>query len=110
MAYYMLQVAYTSKAWGSQVKDPQSVMERTRPVTEALGGSIESTYYTFGEYDLVMIVQFPDIVSAAALSMVASAGGAVRGFKTTPLLTVEEGMEAMEKAKVKSAEYQSPTV
>ena len=46
MAYYMLQVAYTSEAWGSQVKNPQSVIDRTRPVTEGLGGSIESTYYT----------------------------------------------------------------
>ena len=110
MAYYMLQVAYTSEAWGSQVKNPQNVIDRTRPVTEGLGGSIESTYYTFGEYDLVMIVQFPDNVSAAALSMVASAGGAVRGFKTTPLLTVEEGMEAMGKAKARSVEYHSPTV
>ena len=108
MAYYMLQIAYTSESWGAQIRNPQNVIDRIRPVIEGLGGSLESTYYTFGEYDLVHIVQFPDNVSAAAVSMVASAGGAVKAFKTTPLITVEEGMEAMRKAKAGSAEYQPP--
>jgi hypothetical protein len=35
---------------------------------------------------------------AAAFSMAVAAGGAVKAFKTTPLLSVEEGVEAMRKA------------
>ena len=106
MAYYMLQVGYTSEAWGSQVRNPQNIVDRVRPVVERLGGSLESTYYAFGEYDLVQIVQFPDNVSAAALSLAASAGGATKALKTTPLMSVEEGIEAMRKAV--SAGYQPP--
>jgi len=48
----------------------------------------------------------PDNVSAAAFSMAASAGGALKAIKTTPLLTVQEGIEAMRKAA--DVEYRPP--
>ena len=108
MAYYMLQVAYTREAWAKQIKNPANVVSRVKPLAKALGGSIESTYYTFGDYDLVVIVQAPDNINAAAFSLVASAGGAVKAFKTTPLLTVEEGMAAMKKAKATRSKYRPP--
>jgi len=63
-----------------------------------LGGRIESAYYAFGEYDVVGIMEMPDNVSAAALSLAASAGGAMKAIKTIPLMTIEEGIEAMRKA------------
>ena len=98
MAYYMLQLAYTSEAWGAQVKSPSNSIDRVRPAIEGLGGKIESAYYTFGEYDVVAILQFPDNVSAAAFSLAAAAGGAVKAMRTTPLMTVDEGIQAMGKA------------
>ena len=67
-------------------------------MVEALGGSFQSAFYAFGEYDIIAIVQFPDNVSAGAFSVAASAGGAVRAVQTTPLMTVEEGIEMMRKA------------
>jgi uncharacterized protein with GYD domain len=106
MAYYMLQVAYTGESWAHQIKNPQNVVDRTRTIIERLGGSFEDTYYAFGDYDLIQIVRFPENVSAASLSMAIAAGGAVKAFKTTPLLTVEEGMEAFRKAG--SVEYRPP--
>ena len=80
------------------MRDPQHRAEQMRPVIERLGGRLESFYYTFGGYDVVTICQFPDNVSAAALSLAASAGGAIKAIKTTPLMPVEEGMQAMRKA------------
>ena len=38
------------------------------------------------------------LVSAASFSLAASAGGAVKAIKTTPLLTLGEGIEAMTNA------------
>lgn len=98
MPYFLLQAAYTPEAWASMVKNPQNRLEAVQPVAERLGGSIEDAWNTFGEYDIVAILNMPDNVSAAAFSVAASAGGAVRAIKTTPLLTVEEGIEAMRKA------------
>ena len=98
MPYYLLQAAYTGDAWGNQIKGPQNVIDRVKPAIEGLGGSVESAFYTFGEYDIIAILQFPDNVSAGAFSVAAAAGGGVKAIKTTPLMTVEEGMEMMRKA------------
>jgi uncharacterized protein with GYD domain len=98
MAHYLIEVAYTGEAWAAQVSNPQNRIEAIRPVIERLGGRIASAYYAFGEYDVVGIMEMPDNVSAAALSLAASAGGAVKAIKTIPLMTIEEGIEAMRKA------------
>jgi uncharacterized protein with GYD domain len=61
---------------------------------------------SFGEYDAHVILQAPDNVTAAALSLAAAAGGSVKAVRTTPLMTMEEGMEAMRKAA--AAGYRPP--
>lgn len=106
MAFYALQTAYTPVGWAALLKDPQNRMEAVKPVIQRLGGGIVDGWLTFGEYDVLMICQMPDNVSATALSMAISAGGAVKAVKTMPLMTFEEGIEALKKAK--AAEYAPP--
>ncbi len=98
MALYLLQVSYTSEAWATQLQNPQNRREAVSPVIERLGGYIESAYYAFGEYDIVLIIEMPDNVSAAAFSLAVSAGGAVKSLKTTPLLAIDDAIEAMKMA------------
>ncbi len=98
MAHYLVQVAYTPEAIAAMLGNPRDRIEAVRPAVENLGGSVVDGWFTFGEYDIVGIFEFPDNASATAFSMAVSAGGAVKAFKTTPLLTAEEGMEAMQKA------------
>jgi uncharacterized protein with GYD domain len=98
MAYYLLQVAYTPQAWAAMVKKPHVRLEGMRPLLERLGGKLDGGWLAFGEYDAVLICQLPDHASAAALAMVASAEGAIKAIKTTPLMTVEESLDALQKA------------
>lgn len=98
MARYLFQASYTSEAWAAQMSNPQNRIEVIRPVIERLGGRLECGYLAFGEYDVIGIMEMPDNVSAAAFSLAASAGGGVKAVKTTPLLTFEEGIEALKKA------------
>lgn len=97
MPHYLLQAAYTPETWAALTKNPQDRSQALRPVIEALGGRIESAYLAFGEYDAVVIVEFPDNPTVAAFSMRAAAAGHLKAIKTTPLLTVQEGIEAMGK-------------
>jgi uncharacterized protein with GYD domain len=69
-----------------------------RPAVEKLGGKIDRSYFAFGEYDIVVLLEMPDNVAAAGIAMAFAAGGACKSVKTTPLLTVEESVEAMKKA------------
>ena len=98
MAHYMLQVAYTSDSWAAQVKNPQNRVEAVRPAIEAVGGKIEGAWYAFGKYDIVLVIQAPDNVAAASLAIAFAAGGALKAVKTTPLMSIEEGMQAIKKA------------
>ncbi|HEU4759688.1 MAG TPA: GYD domain-containing protein [Dehalococcoidia bacterium] len=98
MARYLLQAAYTSEAWAAQVKSPQNRVEAIRPAIEGLGGKIVDSYYTFGEYDIAVLIDMPDNVAAAAFAISVAAGGAVKAVRTTPLMTVDEGMSAVRKA------------
>ena len=74
-------------------------MEAVKPVVQRLGGSVVDGWLTFGDYDVLVICRLPDNVSATALSIAISAGGAVKSVKTTPLVTFDEGLEALKKAK-----------
>ncbi len=98
MPHYLVQGAYASETWARMVKNPQSRVEAVRPVVEGLGGKLIAAYLAFGEYDVVALVELPDNVSAAAFSMAMSSSGALKAVKTTPLMTEEEGLQALRRA------------
>jgi uncharacterized protein with GYD domain len=98
VAHYLLQISYAPETWAALVRNPQDRAEVVRGAVENLGGKIERIWLAFGEEDVVGIFDMPDNVAAAAISMAFSAGGACKSVKTTPLLSIEEGMEAMKKA------------
>jgi uncharacterized protein with GYD domain len=98
MPYYLQQVAYSIEGWNALLKKPQDRIEAVRPTIERLGGKIENAFFTFGDYDVVLIVQMPTNVDVTAIAMAFAAGGACKSVKTTPLLTIDEAVEAMKKA------------
>lgn len=106
MAYYLLQGAYTPEGWSALVRNPEDRREAVRSVVEGLGGTVHGGWLAFGEHDTVFVLELPDDARAAAASAAFAAGGAMRGVKTTPLLTWEEGVEAMRAAA--DAPYKSP--
>jgi uncharacterized protein with GYD domain len=108
MAHYLCQLAYTPEAWAAQVKNPADRVKIVAPLLERLGARFETAYLCFGEYDIVFIMEAPDNVSAAAVSLAVTAGGAVKTLKTTPLLTTDEGIEAMRKAGEGASVYRPP--
>ena len=95
MAHFLLQVSYTPQAWASLIKNPHDRTQVLKPVLEKLGGSISSVHFAFGEYDIIGILDLPGNADAAAFAIAAAAGGAIKAIKTTPLMTVEEGISAM---------------
>jgi|SRR5581483_2790226 len=108
MPYFMVQAAYTAESWKAQIRDQGNIEDRLRPLAQALGGRLDSIYYAFGDYDVVPIGEFPDNETAAAVSLAAAAGGSAKAIKTTPLLTVSEGLEAMKKASRATGVYRPP--
>jgi len=98
MSYYLLQVSYSTEAWAALAANPQDREKAVKGPIEKLGGKMERVWFSFGDYDIVGIMEMPDNVGAAAFSVAVAAGGACKAVKTTPLLTMQEGPEAMKKA------------
>jgi uncharacterized protein with GYD domain len=98
MALYMHQISYTLEGWKALIAKPQNRLEAVRPAIEKLGGKLEAGWFSFGDYDIIAITDFPDHVSAAAIAIAFAAGGSCRSVKTTPLLSTAEGVEALKRA------------
>ena len=98
MSYFSHQISYTQEAWARLVENPQDRLEAVRAPIEKLGGKVHTSFFAFGSYDVLTITEFPDSISAAAISMAFAAGGAVAKIETTPLLTASQAVEALRKA------------
>ena len=108
MAQYLVQLAYTPEAWAAQLKNPKSRVEAVSPLLERLGARFEMDYMAFGDYDVIFIMEAPDNLSAAAIGMAIMAGGAVKTYKTTPLMSIADGIAAMQKGAEAAGSYRPP--
>ena len=98
MAHYLFQVSYTAAAWAAFLKNPPDRSKAVTGAVEELGGKVEGFWMSFGESDIIGVVQMPDNVSMAAFAFAVAAGGACKSVNTTPLMTMDEGQAAMKKA------------
>ena len=106
MALYMYQAAYTPESWAAQLKNPQNRAETVgRTLCEAAGGKLVGAWYSFGEYDLIIVADMPNAESMAAVALAVSAGGAVKAAKTTALMSGKECVSAMTKAATVASAY-----
>ena len=68
-----------------------------RPAIEKLGGKVEGAWFAFGESDLILVLDMPDNISAASFAIAVAGGGAVKSYKTTPLMSIDDGIEALKR-------------
>src|SRR3984893_392667 len=97
MPKYLAVASYTSegikgltRAGGSSRR---AVVDK---LLRSLGGHLEAFYFAFGENDAYLILDVPDNLTAAAISLAVAGAGATR-MKTIELLTPEEIDRAMQK-------------
>jgi uncharacterized protein with GYD domain len=98
MALFLTRFSYTAETWARLVQNPEDRRDAARTYIEAVGGTLHGFWYAFGEYDAYSLLEAPDSVSMAAVAMAISGGGALTKHETTVLLTVEETMDAMQRA------------
>jgi uncharacterized protein with GYD domain len=102
MAHYLVQGNYSPASVKAMLDHPQ---DRTGPVgalIESAGGKLKSLYFALGESDVYVLFELPDHVSAAAVGLAVANAGSMSSYKTTALLTPDEAMKAMKKAKTLS--------
>ncbi len=98
MALSMIQFSYKSETVDKLLKNPEDRSIAVKQLVEKLGGKLLAFYFSFGDYDGVLIADMPDNISGLATTLVSFAAGGTTKLKTTILITVEEALAAMRKA------------
>ncbi|MFH8802291.1 GYD domain-containing protein [Streptomyces sp. NPDC017936] len=94
MPKFLIQASYTPEGTKGLLREGASGRRAAvEQVVGDLGGTVEAMYFAFGEDDIVLLLDFPDPVSMAAVSLTVKASGALR-TRATPLLTPDEIDEA----------------
>lgn len=95
MAKFLVQATYSADGLRGLQKEKASGRQKAaRRAVEALGGKVESMYFALGDYDVILIIDVPDIIAGTALSVAVSASGLLRS-RTTSLLSIEEADRAL---------------
>jgi uncharacterized protein with GYD domain len=100
--------SYTSESWAGMVGNPGDRAAAVRQLAESLGGSLESFYWMFGPHDGFAVFEFPDSVSAAAVSVAVASSGAVKSLETHQLITPEDAAAVLEAAARAVGRYSPP--
>ncbi len=98
MGLYLTQARLTPeavKAWAASGEDRRDVING---MMESVGGRLVSYYFSFGESDIVVIIEAPDNQSIASALLAVSGAGGVADIKTTVLMSYEEGLEALRRS------------
>ena len=106
MALYLTKFSYTPETWARLVSNPEDRRKAAETYIESVGGKLHGFWYAFGSHDGYNLWEAPDNVSMAAVALAISGGGALSSFETTVLLSVDEALEALRKAK--EVQYQAP--
>ena len=97
MPKFLVQAKYTSE--GTEGLLESSASERRKAVEQlmsALGGKLETFYFTFGNDDAIIIVDLPSTEAALTAAFAVRASGMVQS-STTPLITIDEADRAIER-------------
>ena len=106
MPLYLTKFSYTPETWARLIENPEDRRQAAQKYIESVGGKLHGFWYAFGEHDGYNLWEAPDNVSMAAVALAIGGGGALSSIETTVLLTVEEAMDAMRKAK--DVQYRAP--
>jgi uncharacterized protein with GYD domain len=106
MPLYLSRFSYTPETWARLMSKPEDRREAAKSYIESVGGRLHGFWYSFGSHDGFTLWEAPDNVSMAAVALALSGGGALSSLETTVLLSVEEAMDAMQRAE--QVKYKPP--
>ena len=106
MPLYLTRFSYTPQTWAKLIENPEDRRKAAETFIASVGGKLHGFWYAFGTHDGYSLWEAPDNVAMAAVAMAISGGGALSSLETTVLLTVDETMDALRKAK--QVRYRAP--
>ena len=108
MAKFAVFFSYKAETWDQMLKKPGDRAAAVRDLASSVGGSVEALYFMFGDRDGFVILDVPDAVAAAAVSVAVSSTGAFSHLETRQLVAPEDLPSVLEKAATAKEAYRPP--
>jgi uncharacterized protein with GYD domain len=94
VAIYITQGRYSREAIKGMVVRPEDRADAVSRLISKAGGRLIGLYFTFGEYDFLLIAEMPGETQMAAVLLAAAAGGGVTDLRTSLAMTSVEAKGA----------------
>jgi uncharacterized protein with GYD domain len=108
MPKYAFMGGYTAEAWKGLIDSPESRKSAIERAAKEVGGTLDTVYWTFGDDDFLVICDVPDDASAAAIGVGVASSGRLRNVRTIKLITADDFINLLGKAKSVSSAYVPP--
>lgn len=99
MSLYMSTFDYTPEVWADLVANPENRTEALNRIFGDVGCKLMGLWYAFGARDGFVLIEAPDNVTSAGIAIAINASGAFRKFETTVLMTQDDLLKALDKAR-----------
>ena len=108
MKKYLVLFSFSGETIGRFLQNPSDRAEVVRRLADAIGGTLESYYWMFGQYDGLAIISAPESESIAALSLAVTGTGSFKHFETHELIEASDIIRISQRAKELQSGYQAP--
>ena len=106
VAKYLALFSLTGETIKRFVANPSDRAAVVRELAESVGGSLESYYWMFGQYDGAAVIVMPDSHTLAAVNLAIISSGAFTRFETHELIEASDLTAIAERAR--GITYQAP--
>jgi uncharacterized protein with GYD domain len=107
MPIYISRGRFTTDAVKGMLAKPEDREEAVSKLFKSVGGRLIGWYLTFGQYDWMVIGEFPDEKAAATAILAAAAGGSLSHVETTVAMTAKEAAATFGSAGKIAKEFRS---
>lgn len=107
MPIFVTQARYTQQAMKGLVATPEDREQEVRGLFERAGCRLLSYYFTFGDYDFLIISEAPNPTAILSVLAVAASGGGVTDVKTALAITTAEAKDAFSMANRSASQFRS---
>jgi uncharacterized protein with GYD domain len=109
MAKFATALQWTTGSWARMINNPDDRHIVVEEMAQALGGSLDSIYWLpLAPYNMLIITDMPDTISAAAITFAIMSKGAEVRAATYELLTQDQFLGALQLAADARQIYRPP--
>jgi len=103
MSKFLIKASYTAEGTKGLLKDGGTKRKKAvEKMLAATGGKLEAFYFAFGDHDVFAIIELPDTVTAAAMTLAINASGLVTNSMTVLLTPAEVDLAAKQTVKYRA--------